>query len=64
MPLVLPKRCPRCAVRVNKLESGYWLCPTCGWSDDPALNPWQPQTQATPMQTEASTTESAETPPA
>ena len=37
MPLVLPKRCPRCAVRVKQKENGYWECLTCGWTDDPEL---------------------------
>lgn len=36
MPLVLPKRCPNCATRAVKTERGYWLCPACGWTDDPA----------------------------
>ena len=55
MPLVLPKRCPRCAVRVNKTTSGYWLCPTCGWTDDPALLPAREPTNATQSTVSADT---------
>lgn len=37
MPLILPKRCPRCASRATKQANGYYICPVCGWTDDPAL---------------------------
>lgn len=42
MPLVLPKRCPNCATRCTKTTTGYWRCPACGWTDDPALSPPPP----------------------
>lgn len=53
MPLVLPKRCPRCAVKVVQKENGYWECPTCGWTDDPALNVMLQTAAITPSAAEA-----------
>lgn len=39
MPPILPKRCPNCATRCEKTGENlaYWKCPTCGWTDDPAV---------------------------
>ena len=39
MPPILPKRCPNCATRCTKTgtDLAYWLCPNCGWTDDPAV---------------------------
>lgn len=40
MPLPLPKRCPNCATKIPAKDAdGYWLCPSCGWTDRPALSP-------------------------
>lgn len=40
MPLVLPKRCPNCATKIPAKDAdGYWTCPSCGWTDRPALSP-------------------------
>ena len=39
MPPILPKRCPNCATRCEKTGENlaYWKCPSCGWTDDPAV---------------------------
>lgn len=56
MPPILPKRCPNCAARCVKTgtDLAYWLCPTCGWTDDPAvLQPAQEAAAETAVVTEA-----------